>query len=112
VHMWRPDSDAGQQARHWTLEEVEAIVDEAHRLGLKVACHTYGGEHAQLLGAGSDSPNHLLDARRTRGQSCCRRSLYFVPTIDDLISLRGGLRETAGRNSRLRLMEQAFKKGA
>src|SRR5262245_56612809 len=27
-----------------TLEEVEAIVDEAHRMGLKVACHTYGGE--------------------------------------------------------------------
>src|SRR6266850_5564941 len=27
-----------------TLEEVQAIVDEAHRMGLKVACHTYGGD--------------------------------------------------------------------
>src|SRR4029077_20916754 len=27
-----------------TLEEVEAIVDESHRIGLQVACHTYGGE--------------------------------------------------------------------
>src|SRR4029453_17633136 len=27
-----------------TLEEIQAIVDEAHRWGLKVACHTYGGD--------------------------------------------------------------------
>ena len=27
-----------------TLEENQAIVDEAHRRGLKVACHAYGGE--------------------------------------------------------------------
>src|SRR5262249_58244175 len=40
-----------------------------------------------------------------------QKKLYFVPTIDDLISLeKADLRETGGRNSRIKLMEQAFKK--
>ena len=42
--------------------EVDAIVDEAHRLGLKVACHAYGGEGMNsCLTAGVDAPNHLLE---------------------------------------------------
>jgi len=41
----------------------------------------------------------------------CRRSSTSFRTIDDLISLeKADLRETGGRNSRLKLMEQAFKK--
>src|SRR6058998_2672574 len=45
-----------------TEEEVMAVVDEAHRLGLKVACHTYGGEgQLSCLKAGVDAPNHLTD---------------------------------------------------
>jgi imidazolonepropionase-like amidohydrolase len=40
-----------------------------------------------------------------------QKKLFFVPTIDDLISLeKPDLRETGGRNSRLKLMEQAFKR--
>ena len=45
-----------------TLEEVQAIVDEAHRLGLKVACHTYGGEGLHsCIAAGVDATQHALD---------------------------------------------------
>ncbi len=40
-----------------------------------------------------------------------QKKLYFIPTIDDLIALeKGDLRDTGGRNSRLKLMEQAFRK--
>jgi len=43
------------------LEEVQAIVDEAHRMGLKVACHAYGGEGMRsCINAGVDAPNHLM----------------------------------------------------
>jgi len=43
-----------------TLEENQAIVDEAHRRGLKVACHAYGGEGLRnCLVAGVDLPMHL-----------------------------------------------------
>src|SRR5712691_6093531 len=54
VHMWRPEATL-VNSPSLTLEEVEAIVDEAHRLGLKVACHTYGGEGMKsCLSAGVD----------------------------------------------------------
>ena len=42
-----------------TLEEIQAATDEAHRLGLKVACHAYGGEGLKsCLAAGVDLPMH------------------------------------------------------
>ncbi len=111
VHMWRPDATL-VNSPSLTLEEVEAIVDEAHRLGLKVACHTYGGEGMRsCLSAGVDSPNHLLELDDAGVKVLLQKKLYFVPTIDDLISLeKADLRETGGRNSRLKLMEQAFKR--
>ncbi|MGH9680330.1 MAG: amidohydrolase family protein, partial [Candidatus Acidiferrales bacterium] len=42
-----------------TLEEAQAIVDEAHRHGLKVITHAYGGEGLRIaLEAGIDVPMH------------------------------------------------------
>jgi imidazolonepropionase-like amidohydrolase len=86
-----------------TSEEVEAIVDEAHRLGLKVACHTYGGEGLMsCLTAGVDAPNHLLELDDAGVKILLQKKLPFVPTVDDLISLeQADLRDTGGRNSRL-----------
>jgi imidazolonepropionase-like amidohydrolase len=44
-----------------TLEENQAIVDEAHRRGLRVACHAYGGEGLRnCLEAGVDMPMHVI----------------------------------------------------
>src|SRR5207244_1652621 len=61
THLFRPDGSLIKY-QSLTLEEVEAIVDEAHRLGLKVACHSYDGTAADnCLRAGVDSPNHLLE---------------------------------------------------
>src|SRR5438094_353246 len=111
VHMWRSDATL-VNSPSLTLEEVEAIVDEAHRLGLKVACHAYGGEGMRsCLSAGVDSPNHMLELDDAGVRVLLQKKLYFVPTIDDLISLeKADLRETGGRNTRLKLMEQAFKR--
>src|SRR5436853_7514925 len=41
--VFKPDGTL-VNAPSLTLEEIQAIADEAHRLGLKSACHTYGGE--------------------------------------------------------------------
>jgi imidazolonepropionase-like amidohydrolase len=111
VHMWKDDATL-VNSPSLTYEEVEAVVDEAHRLGLKVACHTYGGEGmTSCLKAGVDAPNHLLELDDAGVKLLLQKKLFFVPTIDDLISLeRADLRDTNGRNSRLKLMEQAFKK--
>jgi imidazolonepropionase-like amidohydrolase len=95
-----------------TLEEVQAIVDEAHRLGLKVACHTYGGEgQRSCLTAGVDAPNHLTDLDDESLKILVQKKLPLVLTIDDLLALDAGdLKITGGRNSRFRMAEQSFKK--
>jgi imidazolonepropionase-like amidohydrolase len=111
VHMWKPDATL-VNSPSLTLEEVEAIVDEAHRLGLKVACHTYGGEGMNsCLTAGVDAPNHLLELDEAGVKILLQKNLPFVVTVDDLVALeKDDLRDTGGRNSRLRLVEQAFKR--
>jgi imidazolonepropionase-like amidohydrolase len=111
VHMWRPDATL-VNSPSLTLEEVEAVVDEAHRLGLKVACHTYGGEGMRsCLTAGVDAPNHLLELDDAGVQVLLQKKLPFVPTIDDLIALEApDLRDTGGRNSRLKMLEQAVRR--
>jgi imidazolonepropionase-like amidohydrolase len=109
--MWKPDATL-VNSPSLTFEEVDAIVDEAHRLGLKVACHTYGGEGMDsCIKAGVDAPNHLLMLDDAGVKIMLEKKLTYVPTVDDLVALEEpDLKETGGRNSRLKLLEQAFKK--
>jgi imidazolonepropionase-like amidohydrolase len=111
IHMWKDDATL-VNSPSLTLEEVEAIVDEAHRLGLKVACHTYGGEGMRsCLTAGVDAPNHLLELDDAGVKILLQKKLPYVVTVDDLLAQeRDDLRDTGGRNSRMRLLEQAFKR--
>ena len=111
VHMWKADATL-VNSPSLTYEEVEAIVDEAHRLGLKVACHTYGGEGMDsCIKAGVDAPNHLLELDDRGIRVILEKKLSFVPTVDDLIALEApDLRDTGGRNSRLKLLERAVRK--
>ena len=77
-----------------------------------MACHTYGGEGLMsCLTAGVDAPNHLLELDDVGVKILLQKKLPFVPTVDDLISLeQADLRDTGGRNSRLRLLEQAVRR--
>jgi imidazolonepropionase-like amidohydrolase len=111
LHMWKPDATL-VNSPSLTFDEINAITDEAHRLGLKVACHTYGGEGMfSCINAGVDAPNHLLELDETGIKIMLQKKLPFVPTIDDLIALeKPDLAETGGRNSRLKLMETAFRR--
>jgi imidazolonepropionase-like amidohydrolase len=97
MHMWKPDATL-VNSPSLTLEEVEAIVDEAHRLGLKVACHAYGGEGMDsCINAGVDAPNHLLELDDAGVKILLEKKLPYVPTIDDLIALEPpDLRDTGG----------------
>ena len=46
----------------FTAEEVNAIVDEAHKKGRKVSCHAFGGEGLRnCINAGVDSIEHGVD---------------------------------------------------
>ena len=55
--------------QQYTLEEMQAIVDEAHRLGRKVAAHAHGADGIRdAIRAGVDSIEHasLIDDEGTR----------------------------------------------
>jgi imidazolonepropionase-like amidohydrolase len=110
-HLWNPDGSFKVYAA-LTVEEAEAIVDEAHRLGLKVGCHSYlGGANDPCLVAGVDSPQHLMQLDAAGVKILLEKHLIYTPTIDDLIKLdKEDLAETHGLNSRAKLLEAAFKR--
>jgi len=65
-----------------TQDEMNALVDEAHRLGLKAAAHAHGAEGARLaVRAGIDSIEHgsFLDDEALRLMK--ERGTYLVPTL-------------------------------
>lgn len=67
---------------NFTDEEAKAIVDEAHRLGKKVASHAIGSDGiAAALRAGVDTIEHgdgLTDAEM---DEMARKGIYWVPTL-------------------------------
>jgi imidazolonepropionase-like amidohydrolase len=97
-----------------TLEEVDAVVDEAHRMGLKVACHTYGGEGMrECVQAGVDLPMHMLALYQDEAtfKMVLQKHLPVMMTIDDLVGLEAAdKRITGGKTSRIGMGEQTFKK--
>jgi imidazolonepropionase-like amidohydrolase len=65
-----------------TVEELKAIVDEAHGWGKKVACHAYGGIglHRGLDG-GCDSIEHGLDLDDAAIAQMLKQGTWYCPTI-------------------------------
>jgi imidazolonepropionase-like amidohydrolase len=76
-----------------TFEEVQAIVDEAHRMGLKVACHTYGGDGMRSsINAGVDLNMHVTELYKDDAllNTVVQKKLPIMITIDDLVGLNAG----------------------
>lgn len=108
-----------------TLEENQAIVDEAHRRGLKVACHAYGGEGLRnCLAAGVDLPMHVI-VGVTGAEGLDDETLRLLkqpqadgkprPVIQTLWDLIGDLeardlKASGGRTTRFQLTEKSFKR--
>jgi imidazolonepropionase-like amidohydrolase len=96
----------------FTLEEIKSIVNEAHREGVKVACHAYGGEGLHnCIEGGVDSIEHGIDLDDAAIDEMVRKGIYLVPTLyvyenepeEDLAA-------TGGRTSRARIHEASFRK--
>jgi len=94
----------------FTLEETQAIVDEAHRKGLKVACHAYGGEGLHnCIAAGVDVPTHGLDLDDAALKLLLEKHLPLTATFFDL-SIEDAQEMKRWGNSRWRMMEKSWKK--
>ncbi|MBS1839598.1 MAG: amidohydrolase family protein [Acidobacteria bacterium] len=67
---------------NFTDEEARAIVDEAHRLGKKVAAHAIGSDGiSAALRAGVDTIEHGDGLTEAQMDEMARRGIYWVPTI-------------------------------
>ena len=95
-----------------TLDETKAIVDEAHREGVKVACHSYGGEGLRnCLDARVDSIEHGLDLDDAAVEKMAERGIYLVATLLPYeLEPEDDFHATGGKTSRARIHEASFRK--
>jgi imidazolonepropionase-like amidohydrolase len=96
-----------------TVEELQAIVDEAHGWGKKVACHAYNGIGLQrALDGGCDSIEHGLDITDAQIAQMARQGTWYCPTLSPYYEDWAPEDTTEGKRDRARalLHETSFKK--
>src|SRR3954464_5439998 len=96
-----------------TVEELRAIVDEAHGQKHKVACHAYGGEGLhRALDGGCDSIEHGLDLDDAAIAQMLKQGTWYVPTLSVYYYDWGPEGTPDGQRDRLRASahEVSFKK--
>lgn len=82
---------------HYSVEEIRAAVDEAHRAGVGVAVHVYGGEPADnAIEAGVDSIEHGFDLTDLQLIKMKDKGIFLVGTDYprahlDIIGTAGGV---------------------
>jgi imidazolonepropionase-like amidohydrolase len=64
-----------------TAEEIRAAVDEAHRVGKKVAAHAYGEAVRRVIDAGVDSVEHGIFLESADAKEMAARGIFLVPTF-------------------------------
>jgi imidazolonepropionase-like amidohydrolase len=96
-----------------TLDEIKAVVDEAHGQERKVACHAYSGIGVRrALDGGCDSIEHGLDLDDAAIQQMVKQGTWYVPTLavyykdNSPANTPEGIRDAA----RVRSHEASFKK--
>jgi imidazolonepropionase-like amidohydrolase len=79
---WVDDAGALVSQPTLTVEELKAIVDEAHGWHRKVACHAYNGPGLQrALDGGCDSIEHGLELTDAQVAQMLKQGTWYVPTL-------------------------------
>ena len=101
-----------------TLNEIKAIVDEAHGWGKKVACHAYGGVGLhRALDGGCDSIEHGLDLDDSAIAQMVKQGTWLCPTMGVYYDHNSPPDTPAGRRDRARIavhgpsLRKAYKAG-
>ena len=96
-----------------TVEELKAIVDEAHGWGRRVACHAYNGTGLQrALDGGCDSIEHGLEITDAQIEQMARQGTWYCPTLAVYYEGWGSPDIAAGKRDRVRALvhEVSFRK--
>ena len=79
---WVDEQGALVSQRTLTVEELKAIVDEAHGWRRKVACQAYSGPGLQrALDGGCDTIEHGLDLTDAQIAQMIKQGTRLVPTL-------------------------------
>jgi imidazolonepropionase-like amidohydrolase len=66
----------------YPMPVLQALIDEAHRLGHKTACHVYGGEgQKNAILAGCDTIEHAFGLDQEQANMMAAKGLYYDPTF-------------------------------
>ena len=107
---FKPNGEMVNQALP-SLEELKAVVDEAHRRGMFVASHTYGGDGLKwAIEAGVDDIQHATAATDEDIKMLVQKNLPVTSTILDHRQDEPGDLKQWAPYSRYRLMEKTWKK--
>jgi imidazolonepropionase-like amidohydrolase len=110
VFYFKPNGEMVNQALP-SLEELKAVVDEAHRRGMFVASHTYGGDGLKwAIEAGVDDIQHAVAATDEDIKMILQKNLPITATILDMRQDEPGDLKQWAPYSRYRLMEKTWKK--
>jgi imidazolonepropionase-like amidohydrolase len=72
---------ANNKYNYISTEEIKAVVDEAHRLGYKVAAHATGGKAVRnCIDAGVNSIEHGYDLSDEEIKLMAKKQIFLVPT--------------------------------
>jgi imidazolonepropionase-like amidohydrolase len=96
-----------------TVEELKAIVDEAHGWTKKVACHAYNGIGLQrALDGGCDSIEHGLEITDAQIEQMKKQGTWYCPTLSPYYEDWGRADSPGGKRDRARaaVHEITFKK--
>ena len=96
-----------------TAEELQAIVDETHGWGKKVACHAYNGVGLQrALDGGCDSIEHGLEMTDAQIEQMARQGTWYCPTLSVYYADWDPENTPSGKRDRVRALvhETTFRK--
>jgi imidazolonepropionase-like amidohydrolase len=110
AYTLKADGTMDVRPSNLTLEMHKAVVDEAHKPGLKVACHAYGGEGlTNCIESGVDAPQHGIALDDSHVKMLLQKGMSLNSTLFDLRVNDKTEMERFG-NSRYRMMEKSWRK--
>ncbi|HWN51668.1 MAG TPA: amidohydrolase family protein [Xanthobacteraceae bacterium] len=71
-----------QYVTTYPLPVLQALIEEAHRLGHKTGCHVFGGEGLKnAIVAGCDTVEHAYGLVQEQADTMVAKGLYYDPTL-------------------------------